>query len=69
MVWEDKWKQVKSSEEEMWIAFYTISLFREGFLVNVLSVHLHNFGCSRSWHFPLRFIEGDMFLIHKAKMP
>lgn len=69
MVQKDKWKEVRAPKEEMQIAFDTISLFWEGFLINALSVHLHSFGCSRNWHFPLRFIEGEMSLKRKPKMP
>lgn len=40
MVWKDKWKEVRVWKEEMWIVFYIIFLFWEGFLVNVLFVCL-----------------------------
>lgn len=43
MLWKDKWKEVRASQEEMWVAFYTVSSFGEGLLISVLSVHLHSY--------------------------
>lgn len=67
MVWKDKWKEVRGSEEEMCIALYTISSFWEGLLINVLSVHLHSFGCYRNLHFLLRFVVGEVSIYKRPK--
>lgn len=52
MVWKDKWKEVRAWKEETWIAFYTISSFWEGLLVNVLSVRLCSLAAVEIGTFP-----------------